>query len=139
MVVVLDTNVLVSACWTSGGLEDRVVQMALAGEFQIAITTPVWEEYAEVLARRKMTAIREKSLALLARLEAIALRVESDLPVSDARDYDDNRFLECALASDATFLVTGNLKDYPAHWSPSHVVNARQFLEALGREPAATV
>ena len=128
----LDTNVLVSSCWTPGGLEDVVVKMALTGEFRVAITTEVWNEYQDVFGRKKLAAVREKSAALLAQLETLTVTVESDLPVADAHDDDDNRFLECALASDATFLVTGNLRDYPAYWSPTKIVNARQFLEALG-------
>ena len=35
-----------------------------------------------------------------------------------ALDPDDDMFLECAFAAEADYLVTGNLKDYPADpWS----------------------
>jgi putative PIN family toxin of toxin-antitoxin system len=132
MTVVLDTNILVSACWTPGGLEDRVVQMVLAGKLKIAVTPPVWVEYTEVLARRKLAALREKSAHLLARLDALALRVEPGPRVTAAGDEDDNRLLECAIAGSATFLITGNLRDYPAGWLPARIVNARQFLGTLG-------
>ena len=106
--------------------------MALAGEFQIAVTQPVWDEYTEVLGRRKLAAVRGVSLEMLARLEPVVLRVESGPTLTEALDADDNRLLECAVASGATFLVTGNLKDYPVPWAPARIVNARQFLEALG-------
>ena len=135
MILVLDTNILVSACWSPGGLEARVVQMALAGEFQIAVTPPVWQEYTEVLGRRKLAAVRAQSEEMLARLGAVVLSVESGPLLTEARDDDDNRLLECALAAHATFLVTGNLKDYPVPWAPARIVNARQFLESLGGVP----
>jgi putative PIN family toxin of toxin-antitoxin system len=132
MTVVLDTNILVSACWTPGGLEDRVVQMVLAGELKIAVTPAVWEEYTEVLYRRKLAALREKSTGLLSRLDALAIHVEAGARVTEAGDEDDNRLLECAIAGSATFLITGNLRDYPAGWRPARIVNARQFLGTLG-------
>jgi putative PIN family toxin of toxin-antitoxin system len=106
--------------------------MVLAGELKIAITPAVLEEYIEVLARPKLAAVREKSTELLSRLCALAIRVEPGVPVTEAADEDDNRLLECAIAGSATFLITGNLKDYPAGWPPAGIVNARQFLQTLG-------
>jgi putative PIN family toxin of toxin-antitoxin system len=132
MTVVLDTNILVSACWTPGGLEDRVVRMVLAGKLRIAVTPAVWEEYTEVLSRRKLAALREKSTELLSRLDALAINVEAGARLTEAGDEDDNRFLECAIAGSATFLITGNLRDYPAGWRAARIVNARQFLGTLG-------
>jgi putative PIN family toxin of toxin-antitoxin system len=135
--VVLDTNVLVSACWTPGGLEERVLRMVLDGRLQIAVTAPVWEEYRDVLSRPKLASIHEKAAALLSRLESMAIRVASGPRLSAAGDEDDNRFLECAVAAGATFLITGNLKHYPAGWTRPRIVNARQFLTE--RSGGATV
>jgi len=84
--VVLDTNVLISAALTPGGLE--------AGVVSAATTQPV---------------------AVL----------------KTAIDPDDNRFLECAEAARADFLVTGNLRHYPAECGVTRTVNARQLLLAL--------
>lgn len=131
MIVVLDTNVLVSACWTPDGLEARVVQMALDGRLLVAVTPAVWDEYSEVLARRKLAAVRERSAQLLSRLDALAVRVKSGATLTDASDEDDNRLLECAVAASAAFLITGNLRDYPHGWAPARIVNARQFLDVL--------
>jgi predicted nucleic acid-binding protein len=44
-----------------------------------------------------------------------------------ASDEDDNRFLECAAAAGAEYLVTGNLRHYPAAHGSTQVVNARGF------------
>jgi predicted nucleic acid-binding protein len=46
-------------------------------------------------------------------------------------DPDDDIFLECAQAARAHYIVTGNLKDYPAEWAGTQIVTSRQFLDAL--------
>ena len=43
----------------------------------------------------------------------------------------DNRFLECAEAAAADFLVTGNTRHFPKSWKTTKIVNARQFLDVL--------
>jgi predicted nucleic acid-binding protein len=46
-------------------------------------------------------------------------------------DADDNIFLECAQAARAHYVVTGNLRHFPAQWADAQIVTARQFLDAL--------
>ena len=50
-------------------------------------------------------------------------------------DADDDIFLECAQAARAHYIVTGNLKDFPAKWADTQIVTARQFLDALAEIP----
>jgi hypothetical protein len=35
------------------------------------------------------------------------------------------------VSSRALYVVTGNLKDFPAKWADAQIVSARQFLNAL--------
>jgi predicted nucleic acid-binding protein len=51
--------------------------------------------------------------------------------VQACSDPDDDIFLECAEASRAQYVVTGNLKDFPAKWADAQIVTARQFLDAV--------
>lgn len=133
MLVVLDTNVLISACWTPEGLEAQVTAMALRGEITPCVSPAVLAEYRDVPMRDKFLAHRACLLALLERLETIARRCEPMVAVQAALDEDDNRLLECAAAAGARYLITGNLKHYPAQWQETQVVNARQFLAEIGR------
>ncbi len=48
-----------------------------------------------------------------------------------AHDPDDNRFLECAEAARADYLVTGNTRHVPRHWRGTEVVNARELIERV--------
>jgi putative PIN family toxin of toxin-antitoxin system len=127
--VVLDTNVLISACLKPGGLEACVAGMAAAGDLEACVTDEVLAEYRDVLARDKFRAWRDASDALLNALALRTVHVVGGTPVEASSDDDDNRFLECAAASGAAYLITGNLRHYPAAWGCTQVVNARGFLD----------
>jgi putative PIN family toxin of toxin-antitoxin system len=131
MRVVLDTNVLISAALKPDGLEAAVVNGVLAGRLEAWVTAEVWSEYEEVLARPKFAGVRDASRRILDALHASARRTTGSAIEASALDEDDNRFLECACAAQAVFLVTGNLRHYPAESGVTRVVNARGLLEAL--------
>lgn len=132
MRVVLDTNILVSACWKPGGLEAQVVAMAIAGQITACISPHVLAEYRDVLSRRKLASVAERSRTLLAGLEQAAVSVESTARIAVSVDDDDNRFLECAVAAGAEYLISGNLRHYPRKHGETRVVNARKFFTHLG-------
>jgi putative PIN family toxin of toxin-antitoxin system len=126
--IVLDTNILVSACWKPAGLEAQVAGMAISGSLTACVSPAILAEYRDVLARPKLAAIAERAAALLSALEQKALLVEPPRQLHSSLDDDDNRFLECAEAAHADYLITGNLRHYPAMCGSTHVVNARNFL-----------
>ena len=133
MLVVLDTNVLISTCWAPDGLEARVSALALSGVITPCVTPAVLAEYRDVLQRDKFLAHRACLLPLLDRMETVARRFEPVPLIQASIDDDDNRLLECAAASQAGYLITGNLKHFPDRWLTTKIVNARNFLVAIGR------
>lgn len=132
--VVLDTNILVSACWKPGGNEAEVARLATTGAITPCVSTAVLAEYRDVLSRRKLSGISALAAELLVSLERTALTVEPGAPVKASVDEDDNRFLECLDAANAEFLITGNLRHYPDVWGAARIVNARTFLSLRYRE-----
>jgi putative PIN family toxin of toxin-antitoxin system len=135
--VVLDTNILVSACWKPDGLEARTVALAIRGAFTACASTEIRAEYREVLFRDKFASSRARATRLLAALEPKLLMVETARQIHASRDKDDTCFMDCAASAGADYLVTGNLKHFPPQWgsklsSRTRAVNARQFLEELG-------
>ncbi len=131
MRVVLDTNILISACWKPGGLEEQVVDHGLGGRFIMAVSPALWAEYVEVLARPKFAKLTPRIDALLARLKPQVIQLETTATLELASDPDDNRILECALAAGAKYIVTGNLRHFPVDWPVARIVNARQFLDEM--------
>ena len=67
-----------------------------------------------------------RSLRLL-RASARIVRPQRELKI--ARDPADNRFLECAEAAKADYLVTGNKRHFQKQWRQTRVVKARELLE----------
>jgi putative PIN family toxin of toxin-antitoxin system len=130
--VVLDTNILVSACLTPGGAPATIVELALLGGFTLCVSYDVVVEYREVLARAKFSRQHERIGVLLEGIREIATTVRPEETVSISPDEEDNRLLECAQSAQADFLVTGNPRHFPASFGSTRIISARDFLTELG-------
>jgi uncharacterized protein len=127
--VVLDTNVLISAHLNGEGYERYALDLVLAGKLQMVVSDAILAEYAGVLSRPKF-AIGPRQVARslrLIRASARIVRPQHELVIT--RDPADNRFLECAEAARADYLVTGNKRHFPKSWRQTLVVNARELVE----------
>jgi len=128
MRVVFDTNILISACWKPGGLESQVVDSAITGKLAVCVSPQILAEYHEVLSRPKFAAVNGRAIEIISSLNRVAIPVVTSAKIHASIDEDDNRFLECAEAAGAEFLITGNLRHYPENWGRTRIVNARGFL-----------
>ena len=136
MLVVLDTNILVSALLSPFGPPARVLDLALGGDIRLAFDDRLMAEYREVLARPKFGFAPEDVATVLAYLEANGERVTAR-PLPDALpDADDLPFLEVAAQAEAV-LVTGNTAHYPpeARGAVSVLTPAEFLKRYLGRSP----
>jgi len=52
------------------------------------------------------------------------------------KDEPDNRFLECANAAGAAYIITGNTKHLPDQFENVRIVTPQQFLELVGPQLA---
>ena len=108
MRVVLDTNVFVSAVFF-GGIPGRVLSLWRQRAFEIAVSREVLAEYGRVgerLAARAPGADLGPVLDLIAAHASFVLA--PSLPEPVCRDPDDDKFLACAVAAEATVLVSGD-------------------------------
>jgi putative PIN family toxin of toxin-antitoxin system len=129
--VVLDTNVLVSAHLNSGGFERFVLDLALASKLQLFVSAEILDEYEGVLMRPKFGIAPELVQASLDLIKSKAKRVKSKRRVTESPDPEDNKFLECADAAGADYLITGNKRHFPASFGNTRVVNARELIEII--------
>jgi putative PIN family toxin of toxin-antitoxin system len=129
--VVLDTNVVVSALLKPRGAEGSVLQLALGGVLRLCVSAPVLAEYEAVLPRPKLKIDPEIVEAALADIRTQGKLVRPRQTLSIASHEADNRFLECAEAAGADYIVTGNLRHFPKEWKGTRVVNARTVIELL--------
>ncbi|HZQ58033.1 MAG TPA: putative toxin-antitoxin system toxin component, PIN family [Acidimicrobiales bacterium] len=98
MLVVLDTNIFVSALLVASGLARRVVQAGVDGEFEYAVCPTLLAELGGVLRRRRVATAVVASEDFVADVQ-LAARVEPDpgvLPVS--RDRRDDYLVALAVA-----------------------------------------
>ncbi len=112
--IVLDTNVIVSAFFNEYGVPGQIVKHVVLGEITLVYDRRILEEYDDVLYRAEFGFPLKQLLKLFERIETKGLRVQSQplrLPLPDPTDQP---FLEVARAAGVE-LVTGNLKHYPPH------------------------
>lgn len=132
--VVLDTNVIVSAHLKGGGFPAFILDLALASKIQLCVTAEILEEYEEVLRRSRFGIDSNKITQSIRLIKKKAKRVKPTRTLSLSPDPDDNRFLECAEAAEAAYLVTGNRRHFPLKHKKTKVVNARQLIEIITPE-----
>ncbi len=130
--VVLDTNILVSALLQPQGLPARTFLITLAGTTaQLCVSGDIYAEYEEVIRRPKLKRSEAVIESALRAIRQNGFWVKPSEKVHACSDPDDDIFLECAQAARAHYIVTGNLKDFPAKWADAQIVSARQFLDAV--------
>lgn len=132
VLVVLDTNIIISAGIKPGSNPARIVDAALAGAIVPVVCPTIITEYVEVVNRAKFKKWRFPPLWLTALINGSHL-VDQDLaPWPKAGpDPDDLIFLALAHRTGAV-LVTGNLDDYPLDIRPPvEVISPDAYLKHL--------
>jgi len=107
MIIVLNTNVWVSAHTFWKGVPRKILNQWRKGAFDLAITPSIFLEYQDVLRREKFGVDvhdEERALEEVAS-RAILVGRPPRLPV-DLSDKSDIKFLECAKAAEADYLVS---------------------------------
>ena len=131
---ILDTNVVISAI-IFGGKPRRVLNLAIEGKISLFFSEPMFEEIRKILGGRKFRFTASQLLAVERELEAISGTVYPDKSIKIVKDDpDDDVFIECALAADADYIVSGDkhLLDLKRYGNIK-IVNAAEFIELVGR------
>ena len=129
---VIDTNVLVSALLS--GHDDaatvQVIERMIGGDVIPVYSNTTMSEYREVLHRKKFRFTPELVDYLLSAIEKMGVLVEPSPSGVILPDMKDLPFYEVVMEKreDDAYLVTGNLKHFPAE---PFIVTAREFLEIL--------
>jgi len=92
------------------------------------VSQPVLDEYNDVLFRAELKIRKSLRLQLLQLIRNRSKRVVPSRRLAVAGDPDDNRFLECADAARADYLVTGNPRHFPRFWKKTKVITSREFV-----------
>lgn len=110
VVVVLDTNVWVSALLNPHGRPARLKDAWLAGRFQVVVSIPLLEEIADVLTRPRIQSkyglSTEEIVQFLRLLQEHAIHVSPTGELHLCRDSDDDLILETAILGGAQYAVS---------------------------------
>ena len=131
MRVVVDTHVLVSGLISPFGPPGIIVGLVARGTLHLCHDGRILAEYREVLERPAF-AFRSRDVGtLLSRIAANGVPLAPSPLADRLPDAGDQPFLEAAVAANAAFLVTGNLKHFPpGSRNGVRVVSPREFLDA---------
>lgn len=129
--LVVDTNVLVSAALRPIGLPRTVFRLAILKPARVYVSEAILEEYRDVLARPELRIRKGLQQQFLQLVKNRARLVAPSRAVLMAEDPDDNKFLECADAAGADYLVTGNQRHYPRFWKKTKVITPREFIDIV--------
>lgn len=115
--VVVDTNVFISSFF--GGNPRKIIDLWKSGQITLCLSKPIIDEYIEVLQRLGLQDEREleELLSLFAHGFHVAFTAKTPELNIVEKDPDDNKFIECAVALKAEFIISGDkallaIKDY---------------------------
>jgi len=134
MQVVLDTNIIVSALLQPLGPSAAVYLLAISGKVKLVLTRPILDEYEEVIKRPRLKRDKEVIKNTLESIQKVGFWVKPERTLQVSPDPDDNMFLECAEASEADYLVTGNTRHFPKVWKTTKIVTAQEFLASVAKQ-----
>ena len=130
MIVVLDTNILISGIFWNGN-ESELMKRCKVKEFINYVSPDTLIELERVLAYPKFGLTPEEIEYQIKNVLSFSLVVKPEIHVSVVeRDPSDNIFLDCALAAGADFIISGNdhlleIQEYEG----IEILNASSFLK----------
>jgi putative PIN family toxin of toxin-antitoxin system len=129
----MDTNVLLISISTKS-IYRPIFDALLRGKYELAISNEILSEYIEVLERKANNTVAVNIAELLLNSENV---IRTEIFFSWGlimEDEDDNKFVDCAIAANAKYIVSNDkhfriLKeiDFPK----VEVVGIETFLESL--------
>lgn len=126
---VYDTNMIVSAALHKDRLPASLLSLALESKVRIFVSDKLLQEYERVLERPKFKLDKKEVKDLMKLIKEKAVKVKPTKKVAKIKkDLADNRVLECALETQAGFIVTGNKKHFSFEkFHRAKVVNPQEF------------
>ena len=112
MLIVIDTNVIISAALSPDGVPAKLLAKVLT-DHQLVFTSATFAELESRLWKPKFDRYinLEERKAVLHDMSAAAIWVDVPQNIADARycrDADDDVFIHAAIAAKATLLITGD-------------------------------
>lgn len=132
MIIVLDTNVIVSGILKPYSKTAAILRLVADGAIQLAYDLRILSEYRDVLRRPKFNFAKENIEAFLDQAEQEGVLVSVKPLKNHLPDPDDEPFLEVALSGGVKAIVTGNKRHFPRKdYQGVKILSPVEFLEAM--------
>ena len=134
--IVLDTNCLISSL-SRRGQYYPVWKGLQTGKYVLCVSTEILEEYAEIISQKMSVAVAANVIHLLLESQYVELINPYFRLQLIKDDQDDDKFVDCAFASNATYIVSDDkhydvLKDI--EFPKLLVLKLKEFLGLLQSE-----
>ena len=115
--IVIDTSVIVSALIGEQGPSRVLLRKCLSGQLKPVISNTLFSEYEDVCFRENIQALCPLTQAEIRRLLNALYHVSQWVSIHyiwrpNLKDEGDNFLIELAVAANAKYIVTNNLKDF---------------------------
>jgi putative PIN family toxin of toxin-antitoxin system len=129
---VVDTNVVVSGLLSPAGNEALILLAIHQGLVHPCFSEEILDEYAAVLARPKFAFPPDEIAAVLTMFRRPGELFVPAVSAVTSSDPGDTKFLQCAEAARADYIVTGNRRDFPDNTSGvTRIVSAGELLDRI--------
>ncbi len=125
MLVVIDTNILVSALWSKNGAPAQLLSLVINGRLIPCYDHRIINEYRDVLKRPKFKFSESEISFLLDWITDNGYSVVAEPIDTEFIDESDKKFYEVAKFCEAK-LITGNIKHFP---EDEIVITVSEFFE----------
>lgn len=128
---VVDTNVIVSALLKRTSIPGKVVQHVLAGIVIPVFSKEILSEYKEVLSRKKFSfssKVIENVIKMIIKNGIELSGIQTEEKTSDPKDMIFYEVTMDSRQTENTFLVTGNIKDFPIK---PFIVTPKKMMEII--------
>lgn len=126
--VVLDTNVLLVSISRKSPLH-WIFQKLLDEAYEICVTTEILLEYEEIITQKMGKRASEAAMGILENLNNVVY-ITTYYEFELLADPDDNKFVDCAIASGANFIVSEDT-DFNAleniDFPKVNIINVKEF------------
>ena len=134
MKIVLDANIFVSALMR-GGNPATIIRWIVRKFDTLFTTDEIIDEVEDVISRPKFGLTEKEVKYKIQNINEMSTRitVTERVTTGGCRDKTDNKYLECAIAANADYIISGDihlreLKEYRG----VKIVNAAEYLEIVG-------
>jgi uncharacterized protein len=133
MKIVLDTNALLVSLPKKSEFRP-IFDSILSGKTTLYISNEILSEYAEIIERKTTASIANNVIELLLNLRNVEKTEIYTRWRLLTKDYDDNKFVDCAVNAGVDFLITNDkgfnvLKNIG--FPPITIIRVQEFLKLI--------